>query len=1301
MKKNYTRNWLFKLKSLAVFGALLFAGTASAQLSGTYTIDPGSAASSSNFQSFTQFQDSLEVLGLGGAITVNVSGTSTFSEVFEIDDVTGSSATNTITINGNNAMITSANAVTINIVDQKYVTVNKLRIKNTNLNGKCMVIRGETSHITVDSSEFIRTGSLTSSSSVYLMINEGGTVFTAGADKKTDLTITNNYFHSEGSNFNGAYACIAIGQAQGEGGDQRILIANNELTSFGNSGIYMRDVSGVDIISNEIYNPTNFTTGFRTGIYHFSNFNFVGADEKCVISENYIHDINTATYTGATYGIAWYAYYVASDVDIKNNIIDINTNGTQYGIYPYGAFTFYTMVPGDKNIEHNTINLRSASGSTFRGIYGIYGFNFGSSSIENNSISTEINSAGTLTGIYYQGGTATHNNVYLNNTNITNERYASINWNTGPTTAAAFLTEYPNSISTDPLFADIATGNYTPNSIPMANKGTAIASITTDFNGDSRSATTPDMGAIEYFIDVEVVSVDMVATSECAPYSESVVVTVKNNGMSPITNIPMKYSVNGGVAVRDIVIASVAAGATSQFTFATAPTLFGSANHVITVEVDGADDDPSNSSGTHTIATTASPYGGSLTQGALFDGYFNAGNMGNPDATVNTYVSEYAIVAPALATNYTYTLTATDNDMVDVTSSGFSLTNADTIVSMDPAVSLAGKTIFVEIEVLDNTTSCDTAFGRYIYVPHTPVASFDASDICLGDVAQFKNTSTLGGTSYIVTKWEFADPDASITNDNSDIKDGFWEYSTYGNNVSVEMTVANGLYPKFEYTATNTINVTPKPEIDFKVLNACEGVAITILNNTTLPTIDPITYAWDFGGEYNATGATPSYTFTTPGQRQISVTATANGCFASLTKNAYQFEKPVANFSSVGECNFVDVVFKNESTIPNGAGMGFAWDFNGEGISRAGAPKYAFATAGTKKVMLTATSEFGCTDSISKDIRLNPSPEANFTFDRACNLTPIQFTRTGTANVAQSTWAWDFNGESASGQENPSYLFNQVGTKEVTLTIADLNGCTNSITKELSVVLQAVADFEAGAVCEGDAAVFTNKSTVAAGNLSYSWSFGDGPTSISGDLSPTHIYGEPKTYNVTLEAIVDGGCSDQITKPVTVNPAPVAAYTFVKNGREVVFTGPAGNDKYRWTFGDGGKDEVAGPTYNYVNVDRATFEACLATQKGECWSEACETIVIDLLGVDQLTKNNSMINVYPNPSNGQFTVNVENAGDVVVKVGDILGNVISAKVVDNFNGTYSVDMSAVAEGVYFVQVRNGDFYATKRITVSK
>jgi PKD repeat protein len=588
-----------------------------------------------------------------------------------------------------------------------------------------------------------------------------------------------------------------------------------------------------------------------------------------------------------------------------------------------------------------------------------------------------------------------------------------------------------------------------------------------------------------------------------------------------------------------------------------------------------------------------------------------------------------------------------------------------------------------------------------MYIPHVPEPSFDSDDICLGDVAQFKNTSTLKGADYIVTQWEFDDPDPAVTDDNSDIKDGFWKYTTYGNDVYVKMTVANGVYPKFTYFDVDTINITPKPLVDFKVLNACEGSPIVIRNSTTLPVSSTIDYSWDFGGEYTTTGKDPSYTFSTPGQRKISVTATANGCFASLTKNAYQFEMPMAEFTSEGECNFVNVDFINGSTIENGANMGYSWDFDGEGISREINPSFAFAKSGTKSVTLTATSEFGCVNKFSKSIVLQESPEADFAWDAACNLTPINFSITGSLpnGGANSSFEWDFAGESSAAQADPSYLFSKVGSKMVKLTISDLNGCSSSIEKEVNVVLQAVADFEAGSVCEGEEAVFTNKSTVAAGNLTYEWTFGDGAS--SSDLSPTHSYTDAKSYNVKLKAIVDGGCSDEVTYPVVVNPTPDATFTLAKDGRTVVCDGPQGNDIYRWTFGDGSKDDSEDPTYTFENVDQGTFTVCLATKKGECWNDKCEDITINLAGIENLTQNDDMIIVYPNPTNGKFNVTVENAGEVVVKVGDILGNLLDVNVTDNMNGTYSVDMSVVADGVYFVQVKNGDYFATKRITVSK
>ena len=76
---------------------------------------------------------------------------------------------------------------------------------------------------------------------------------------------------------------------------------------------------------------------------------------------------------------------------LANNIIDIYTRGSKYGVYLYGAFTFYAAAPGAKNVQHNTISLRGETSSTFATVAGIYGFNLGSSDFSNNIISNLTN----------------------------------------------------------------------------------------------------------------------------------------------------------------------------------------------------------------------------------------------------------------------------------------------------------------------------------------------------------------------------------------------------------------------------------------------------------------------------------------------------------------------------------------------------------------------------------------------------------------------------------------------------------------------------------------------------------------------------------------------------------------------------------------------------------------------------------------------------------------------------------------------------------------------------------------------
>ncbi|MBO6517490.1 MAG: hypothetical protein JJ975_13165, partial [Bacteroidia bacterium] len=113
---------------LLLAGSLAMAGT---PLSGTYTINAGSATGGTNFASFNDLEDSLTTNGISGAVTVNVVASSgPYSERVVFNEVTGASATNTITINGNGEKIlNTASSSTIEMNGADYFTFNNLVIE--------------------------------------------------------------------------------------------------------------------------------------------------------------------------------------------------------------------------------------------------------------------------------------------------------------------------------------------------------------------------------------------------------------------------------------------------------------------------------------------------------------------------------------------------------------------------------------------------------------------------------------------------------------------------------------------------------------------------------------------------------------------------------------------------------------------------------------------------------------------------------------------------------------------------------------------------------------------------------------------------------------------------------------------------------------------------------------------------------------------------------------------------------------------------------------------------------------------
>jgi archaellum component FlaF (FlaF/FlaG flagellin family) len=74
------------------------------------------------------------------------------------------------------------------------------------------------------------------------------------------------------------------------------------------------------------------------------------------------------------------------------------------------------------------------------------------------------------------------------------------------------------------------------------------------------------------------------------------------------------------------------------------------------------------------------------------------------------------------------------------------------------------------------------------------------------------------------------------------------------------------------------------------------------------------------------------------------------------------------------------------------------------------------------------------------------------------------------------------------------------------------------------------------------------------------------------------------------------------------------------------------------------------------------------------------------------------LNVYPNPSQGVFQVNIPNSGaePVQLEVFDMLGNLIVSETISNSqNGI--VDLRSRANGSYFIRVLKDDVVWTGRL----
>ncbi|MFT5384031.1 MAG: PKD repeat protein, partial [Saprospiraceae bacterium] len=407
----------------------------------------------------------------------------------------------------------------------------------------------------------------------------------------------------------------------------------------------------------------------------------------------------------------------------------------------------------------------------------------------------------------------------------------------------------------------------------------------------------------------------------------------------------------------------------------------------------------------------------------------------------------------------------------------------------------------VTLEVTNSAGTAVQTITSYIVVQDIPQPGFTAT--ITGSTAIFTNTS-IGGTSFV---WDFGDGSESME------ENPFYIYDEDGM-YTVTLTVTNSCGTA---TTTKQVLIITPPTALFTA-DTIFGCVPLVVQYTNQSSENAAALLWTFEGgtPVTSTDQNPLVTYNTVGVFDVSLTASnpAGNNTAVETDYIVVGDVPTADFTSL--VTGITVDFTNISSNGNI----YDWDFGDGGMSTDPNPSHEYPGAGDYEVSLTVTNDCG-SSTIKQTVSIaGQAPAAGFNADVTDGCLPFTVNFEDTSMGEPSAWSWSFPGGSpnSSSDQNPTVIYNSVGSYEVSLMVTNGFGESTLIETDYIIVNdvpQVDFDYE---IVGGGNVEFSNTTS---GATSYEWTFGDGGTST--EENPIYQYTQTGMYTVILTAFNDCG----------------------------------------------------------------------------------------------------------------------------------------------------------------------------------
>lgn len=448
------------------------------------------------------------------------------------------------------------------------------------------------------------------------------------------------------------------------------------------------------------------------------------------------------------------------------------------------------------------------------------------------------------------------------------------------------------------------------------------------------------------------------------------------------------------------------------------------------------------------------------------------------------------------------------------------------------------------VRTMDSCTSFTT---HTVNVFDPPQTIFSVNNSCLSDSVMFVNTSIDPSIGNIAKwQWNFGDG-APVDSTN-------WApnhlYSAAGDYQVSLITYSTNL--GCSDTLKDSVTIFSMPQANFSVSEVCLNVGTDFSDSSEISDGIITSWLWNLGDGQTSSLQNPVHTYDNWGVFDIGLVVTSNnGCSDSLTGSATVHPLPDAELVAQNVCFGDSVIFINQSSIPSNATNDIINTTicelgDNTTLSPFNSVAYAYDSPGSYIVELLVVSDFGCTDSTSKTVVINPNPVVLFTASDTAECEPLCVSFQNTSYVpggVAASWLWSFGDESpgTASQDASHCYFNDTILSPVVfspvLTVTSDSGCISSLTKNnyLTVFPNPNAAFTAtpqNTTITYPVITVTNLTT---GADVWTWNFGDNQTDTI-EFPDIHEYADTGTYTITLIASSLYGCTDTAFQTVVLEP---------------------------------------------------------------------------------------------------------------------------------------------------------------------